>query len=109
MTSVELFHLTEIEAGSVRRVELAGREVAIARVGDDIYAIGDKCSHADVPLSEGWVDVEECTIECSAHGALFDLATGEPLTLPAVRPVPVYDVAVVDGMVVLTMDDDSDG
>ena len=50
-------------------------------------------------LSEGFVDEEECLIECWRHGAMFDLRTGEPETLPAVRPVPVYEVEVTDGMV----------
>ena len=104
MTSNELFPLGEIEVDSVRRVEIEGHEVAVVRVGDDVYAVGARCSHADVSLAEGWVDADECTIECPAHGAVFDLSTGEALALPATESVPVYDVAVVDGMVVLTVD-----
>ena len=103
-TAFELFPFDEIEADSARRVEVGGHQVAVARVGDDLYAIGDRCSHADVSLSQGWVDAEECTIECVQHGALFNLATGEPVSLPATRPVPVYQVAVVDGVVVLTVE-----
>ena len=52
---------------------------------------------------EGFVDGDDCAIECVKHGALFDLQTGEPITLPATRPVPVYEVEVVDGQVVLTI------
>ena len=105
-TAFQLFPLDEMEAGSARRVEVGGHRVAVTRVGDELYAIGDRCSHADVSLSQGWVDPEECTIECVQHGAVFDLATGEALTLPATRPVPVYDIAVVDGMVTLTVEAD---
>ena len=79
------------------------REIALVRIDDDVYAIGDTCSHADVSLSEGFVEADDCMIECSRHGALFNLKTGEPESLPAVRPVPVYDVAVVDGQVTLTL------
>ena len=68
-----------------------------------MYVIGDQCSHADVSLSEGDVDVDECTIECPKHGSSFDLATGEPLSLPALKPVPTYAVSVVDGDVVIEM------
>ena len=56
--------------------------------------IGDQCSHADVSLSEGEVDVDECTIECPKHGSEFALETGEALTLPALKPVPTYEVTV---------------
>ena len=104
MTTHELFPLDEIEPDSARRVEVEGREIAGVRIGDDVYAIGDTCSHAEVSLSEGWVEPDDCAIECVAHGAMFDLETGEPLSLPATRAVPTYEVSVVDGMVVLKLD-----
>lgn len=103
MTAHELFPLADLEPGTARRVEVDGRPVAVIRIDDDVYAIGDTCSHAEVSLSEGWVDAEDCTIECVAHGATFDVETGEPITLPATRPVPVYEAAVVDGTVVVTV------
>ena len=109
MTTHELFPLDEIETDSARRVEVEGREIAVVRIGDDVYAIGDTCSHAEVSLSEGWVEPDDCAIECVAHGAMFDLETGEPLSLPATRAVPTYEVSVVDGMVVLKLDAGSGG
>jgi len=105
MTTHVLFPLAEIDAGTARKVEIDDRAIAIVRIGDDVYALGDTCSHAEVSLSEGFVEADECAIECSRHGALFDLTTGEPLTLPAVRPVPIYDVRVVDGQVQLTVEE----
>ena len=109
MTTHELFPLEEIEPDSARRVEVKGREIAVVRIGGDVYAIGDTCSHAEVSLSEGWVEPDDCAIECVAHGAMFDLETGEPLSLPATRAVPTYEVSVVDGMVVLKLDAGSGG
>ncbi|MCY3649270.1 MAG: non-heme iron oxygenase ferredoxin subunit [Acidimicrobiaceae bacterium] len=109
MTTHELFPLDEIETDSARRVEVEGREIAVVRIGDDVYAIGDTCSHAEVSLSEGWVEPDDCAIECVAHGAMFDLETGEPLSLPATRAVPTYEVSVVDGMVLLKLDAGSGG
>ena len=58
------------------------------RIGDDFYAIGDTCSHADFSLSEGDVWDDEREIECPKHGSTFSLVTGEPQTLPATQPVP---------------------
>ena len=109
MTTHELFPLDELESDSARRVEVEGREIAVVRIGDDVYAIGDTCSHAEVSLSEGWVEPDDCAIECVAHGAMFDLETGEPLSLPATRAVPTYEVSVVDGTVVLKLDAGSGG
>ena len=109
MTTHELFPLDELEPDSARRVEVAGRDIAVVRIGDDVYAIGDTCTHAEVSLSEGWVEPDDCAIECVAHGAMFDLKTGAPLSLPATRAVPVYEVSVVDGMVVLKLAPDSGG
>jgi 3-phenylpropionate/trans-cinnamate dioxygenase ferredoxin subunit len=84
----------DLEPGEARRVMVDGNAVAVVRIGDDFYAIGDVCSHADVSLSEGEVLTEEREIECWKHGSTFSLETGEPQCLPAVRPVPVYQVKV---------------
>ena len=86
-------------------VEAAGvaHKVAVVRLGDDLYALGDTCSHADYSLAEGEVDPDERTIECWKHGSLFSLTTGEAETLPATRPVPVYDVGVDDGQIWLEL------
>ncbi len=107
---VTLCSLDEVGDGEARRfdVEAAGlvHQIAVIRLGDDLYALGDTCSHADYSLAEGDVDAEEGTIECWKHGSLFNLSTGEAETLPATRPVPVYDVGVEDGQVWLEVGQD---
>ena len=75
--------------------------VAVVRCGDDVYAIGDTCSHAQVSLSEGDVWCDEREIECPKHSSTFSLETGEPITLPATQPVPVFDVRIDDGKVIV--------
>ncbi|WP_285724896.1 non-heme iron oxygenase ferredoxin subunit [Psychromicrobium xiongbiense] len=88
----------EVALKSAIRVELGDIPVAIVRDSEGaLHAIGDTCSHADISLSEG--EVEGCTIECWAHGSTFDLVTGEPLTLPAYEPVPVFALSVQDDKV----------
>lgn len=91
---VRLCEAAEIAPGSARRFDVAGHHVAVVHIGDDWYAIGDTCSHADYSLSEGEVWDDEREIECPKHGSTFSLETGEPLTLPATAPVPVYEVRV---------------
>ena len=76
----------------LRKVDIDGVAVAVVRIGDDVYAIGDTCSHADFSLSEGEVFCDEREIECWKHGSMFSLETGEPRCLPATKPVPVYTV-----------------
>jgi 3-phenylpropionate/trans-cinnamate dioxygenase ferredoxin subunit len=98
------FLLDELEPGTVRRVEVDGVPVAVVRIGDEVYAIGDVCSHANVSLSEGEVWADERELECPKHGSTFDLKTGEPVTLPATQPVPVYTVDVVDSQVTVTVE-----
>ena len=107
-TTHRLFRLDELESGAARKVEVDGRAIAVVRIDDDVYALGDTCSHDDVSLSEGYVEADDKAIECWRHGAQFDLTTGEPLTLPATRPVPSYVVEVVDGDVQLTISEVND-
>ena len=93
----------QVKPGTSRRVDVDGYRIAIVRIGDDWYAIGDECSHADWSLSEGEVWEEECEIECPKHGSTFSLTTGEPQTLPATQPVPVYTVRVDGDDVLVTL------
>ena len=74
------------------RFDVDGHRIAVVRIGDDFYASATRCSHADFSLSEGDVWEDELEIECPKHGSTFSLATGEPQTLPATQPVPVYEV-----------------
>jgi 3-phenylpropionate/trans-cinnamate dioxygenase ferredoxin component len=93
----------EVKPGTSRRVDIEGHRIAIVRIGDDWYAIGDECSHADWSLSEGEVWEDECEIECPKHGSTFSLKSGEPQTLPATQPVPVYTVRVDGDDVLVTL------
>jgi NAD(P)H-dependent nitrite reductase small subunit len=83
---------TEIPDGSSRCVEVAGKRIALFRLGDTFYAIEDACPHADGPLSEGSVEGEE--VECPWHGSRFNLRTGEVTGPPADEDVATYRVRV---------------
>jgi 3-phenylpropionate/trans-cinnamate dioxygenase ferredoxin subunit len=95
--------LSALVHGRARRVELDGHRIALVRIGDDVYAISDRCSHADIALSEGEVWCDEREIECWKHGSTFSLITGEPQTLPATQPVPVYEARVENGEIVVVL------
>ncbi|HEX6416854.1 MAG TPA: non-heme iron oxygenase ferredoxin subunit [Acidimicrobiales bacterium] len=105
MPKVTLCALDEVAPGTARRFDVGRHRIAVVRIDDGVYAIGDTCTHQNVSLSEGEVDTEERTIECWKHGSQFSLETGEALSLPATRPEPVYDVRVDGGRIVVVLDD----
>ena len=100
-TETVVARLADLESGAACRVQVDGRPVALIRCGDDVYAISDICSHANVSLSEGEILCDEREIECWKHGSTFSLVDGEPQTLPATKPVPTYAVRVEDGRILV--------
>ena len=102
MTTSVTIALEGLTSGAASRVMLGDVAVAVVRIDDDVYAIGDVCSHANVSLSEGEVFPDEREIECPQHGSTFSLTTGAACTLPATQPVPVFDVVVADGLVTIS-------
>ena len=91
--------LLDLVGGQAVRVDVTDRRLAVVRLGDDVYVIGDRCTHAEASLSDGEVDPETKHIECWRHGSSFSLETGVPDVPPATKAVPVYRVEVVDGEV----------
>ena len=82
----------DLVAGKPVKIEKSGRSICVTRIGEQVFAVDDTCSHSDASLSEG--EVTDFKIECWLHGAEFDLRTGEALTPPAVAPLKVYPVTV---------------
>jgi 3-phenylpropionate/trans-cinnamate dioxygenase ferredoxin subunit len=78
--------------GKPVRIEKDGESICVARIGDEVFAIADTCSHSEASLAEG--DITDFKIECWLHGAEFDLRTGKALTPPATAPVHKYSVSV---------------
>ncbi|HXY95082.1 MAG TPA: non-heme iron oxygenase ferredoxin subunit [Acidimicrobiia bacterium] len=93
----------DVKPGSHRRFDVDGVAVCVVRIDDDWYAINDRCSHADFSLCEGDLWDDEREIECPKHGSTFSLETGEPQSLPATKPVPVYTVRVEGDDVVVCL------
>ena len=97
MSRVRLCSVDEVAPGTARRFDVDGQRIALVRCDDDFYALGDRCTHADISLAEGEVYCDSLEVECWKHGSTFSLVTGEPQSLPATRPTPVYTVTVADG------------
>lgn len=102
MNYIKVCPLTEVPVEGALGVEIDDTPVALVRTGDDeVYALRDVCSHAEVALSEG--EVYNHTIECWLHGSCFDLRTGKPTNPPATQPVSTYRVKVEDGDVYVSL------
>ena len=76
----------------MKRFEINDLAVAIIHTDEGFFALEDRCSHADVALSEG--ELEGCLLECWLHGSAFDIRTGEPQSLPALTPVATFPVTI---------------
>ncbi|MCW2885537.1 MAG: Rieske (2Fe-2S) domain protein [Streptosporangiaceae bacterium] len=98
---VEACPLSEVPEEGALGVEIGDTPVALVRTGDEVFALRDVCSHAEVPLSEG--EIFDHTIECWLHGSCFDLRTGKPTNPPATQPVPTYRVKIEDGTVYVSL------
>ena len=92
MSYVTVAQAEEIPDGEGRAYALGEKEIAIFNCGGSYYAVDNICSHEYAQLHEGYFDSDDCSIECPLHGSLFDLRTGQARTLPATRPVAVYQV-----------------
>ena len=104
MNELKICDLTDLEEATPRRIEIEVRKLSIVLLNERIYALDDTCSHEDVSLSEGEVDIDECALECWKHGSLFSLETGEALSLPATKSVKTYEVRIIDNDVVLVIE-----
>jgi 3-phenylpropionate/trans-cinnamate dioxygenase ferredoxin subunit len=89
---IRLADATDVADNSAIHIEVGELPVCLARNQGRLHAIVDRCTHQDVPLSEG--DVEDGTIECYMHGSRFDLETGRVLGPPATEDVAVFPVRV---------------
>ena len=89
---VKLATIHDIPENGLCAVEYNGLRIALYHLCGQIYATSDICSHAYAELSEGFLDTDDCTIECPLHGSRFDIRTGAVLSLPAYEPIAVYSV-----------------
>ncbi|MDE2363459.1 MAG: Rieske 2Fe-2S domain-containing protein [Hyphomicrobiales bacterium] len=96
--AIPLVAFDELADGAGRRIRAGGLDIALFRIGADVYAIDDSCPHRGACLSVG--RVENGRVRCPAHGLWFDLR-GETSGGPATLPVHRYQVEVVDGVVML--------
>jgi 3-phenylpropionate/trans-cinnamate dioxygenase ferredoxin component len=89
--------MAELQHASVRLVNVAGVAILLCNDQGELFAVENRCSHLDEPLACG--KIKWGWIACPAHGARFDLATGEALNPPATAPIRTFPLRVVDGII----------
>ncbi len=97
-----LAKVSQIPRGGVKSFVCDDLQIAVFDVDGTFFAIEDRCTHAEVQLSAGWV--EGHCVSCPWHGAQFDLKTGEALSLPAVLPTRAFPITVVDDEIMVEID-----
>lgn len=90
----------DIPDRGMKQVVAHGEPVGLYRVGGNVFAISDYCSHEQTFLTDGDFDADDLEVECPLHGSRFNVETGDVRILPATKPVPTYQVRI-EGDVVL--------
>ena len=105
MGKIKVLNIGDLENNQSKVVNVEDKEIAVFNVDGEFFAIDDKCSHSDESLSEG--EVYGCKVECPAHGAEFDLKTGEVLTPPASKGVTCYQTSTDENSIYIEVEKDA--
>lgn len=91
--------VADLPEGSLLAVRTrGGADVCLFNYRGTVGAVHNVCTHAEFPISDGTLTNDGC-LECVWHGARYSCLTGEVRRGPAVDPLPVYQVRVVDGKI----------
>jgi len=108
----EVSKIDELKSGTMRAVNVAGRAILLARVGDKYYAVDNRCPHMKGDLSQG--KLEGTVVTCPLHGSQFNISNGRVVrwlkgglmskiggALKPSKDLTVYNVKVEDGRVLV--------
>ncbi|MBB2930310.1 MULTISPECIES: anthranilate 1,2-dioxygenase ferredoxin subunit AndAb [Paraburkholderia] len=94
--------LDDFTEGEPAAVVAGNRQIAIFRLGDEVFALNDLCSHGHARLSDGYV--EDGCVECPLHQGLIDIRSGAPRCAPVTEPVRAFPIRIVDSRVEVHVD-----
>ncbi len=84
-----------LKPGKTLRIKQPGVAILVANVDGEYYAVDDTCTHEDSSLYLGCLKGER--VQCSLHGGMFNVKTGEAVVEPATIPLQTYGVTLDDG------------
>jgi len=71
---IDVCSTLDMQDGSLKKCEIGGREILLARVGDRYYTADNRCPHMGGDLSRG--TLEGTVVTCPRHHSQFDLSDG---------------------------------
>lgn len=89
--------IDDLADGELHRVKFHGMPVLLARRGERICAMYERCSHMGGPLSRGTLEGD--SVRCPWHGSRFSLEDGSVLEGPATMPQPCFEARAIDGQI----------
>jgi 3-phenylpropionate/trans-cinnamate dioxygenase ferredoxin subunit len=95
---VQVASSADIPAGTCKSVTVGGTRIAIARLKGGLYAVENRCSHANSILITSKIH-HGCQLACPVHGARFDLRTGEAKSPPAFTSLETFPVREIEGRI----------
>jgi 3-phenylpropionate/trans-cinnamate dioxygenase ferredoxin subunit len=115
MSFVEIATTDELEDGSMKMFAASGREILLARIGDNYYGADNRCPHMGGNLSMG--KLEGTVVTCPRHHSQFDLTDGHVIRwtdwsgfklslgklLKSPRPLKTYEVKIEEDKILVDM------
>jgi len=90
-----------IDPGQMLKIKVGGKNILLANIDGNIYAIDDQCSHEDASLYNG--ALKGNCVECPLHGSRFNFKTGKPLELPATEAIKTYTVKIENNEILIAL------
>ena len=94
MPRVKVAFFNEIAEGGLKKVEAGGEPIALYKLGGQIYATSNTCTHEGSIIDENH-QMHNDVVECTCHGSQFDIKTGAVILPPAIEPLKTYKTEVV--------------
>lgn len=93
MPKVKVANVADVPEGDIKKVDVGGAPVALYKIGGQIFATTNICTHEECVLDENHMINGE-VVECTCHGSQFNIKTGANVLPPAAEPLKVYSVSV---------------
>ena len=94
---IQVADITDIDLNQSVSVELDGKAILICNTENGVFAVEDRCTHADIPLCGGQINGN--FISCPVHGAVFDLSDGSVQAPPAFEDLETFEVKIEDTLI----------
>jgi nitrite reductase/ring-hydroxylating ferredoxin subunit len=93
---VDASDVKDVPLGKMKNVEIGEREILLANSDGKVYALCDRCSHMNAPLSMGTLNGKVVT--CAMHGARFDVTTGKKIAAPMALDPSKFPEPIPEGL-----------